>query len=152
MSKLKILCIVLIIGLLVVSFAGCSSTTSTGGTTTTQKETEQEQEQEEQEVEEEEESPNIPHVLDGRDSCLGCHNTSTNVPVPADHEGRTDSSCTACHALASNPSSTTATAIPHSLEGRSNCLACHAEGTSAGVPVSHKGRTIEVCTACHQPE
>ncbi len=140
MPKLKILYPFLVLGLLMLLLSGCGSSTTPDKSDTTQDTSKQEQQ-----------APNIPHVLDGRDDCLGCHNTSTNVPVPADHQGRTSDVCADCHTLTSNPSKTTATAIPHTLEGRSNCLLCHAEGTDMGVPASHVGRTSNICTACHQP-
>lgn len=38
----------------------------------------------------------IPHVLEGRDDCLICH-TSGDYAVPADHTGRTSSTCLDCH-------------------------------------------------------
>ena len=144
MPKSKILYLIVIVSLVFFLFSGCGSSTDTVETETEQKQ-EQEQEQEEQEA------LDIPHVLEGRDDCLGCHNTSTNSPVPSDHQGRANDGCTDCHKLASNPSTNMASSIPHELEGRANCLMCHAEGTDSGVPASHVGRTNAVCTACHQP-
>ena len=141
MSLSKMLFPFLIMSLLLFLFSGCGSTTTTDEGETVQEETSQE-----------EQATNTPHVLEGRDDCLGCHNTSTDSPIPSDHQGRTNAECTDCHKVVSNPTTTTASAIPHTLEDRDNCLMCHAEGTDMGVPVSHVGRTSNVCTACHQPE
>jgi hypothetical protein len=141
MSISKILHLFLTVSLLVLLISGCGSETDTDSTDTGQNGLSQVQQ-----------GGDIPHVLDGRDDCLGCHNMSTTSPVPADHEGRTNDECGDCHELAANPSRTTASAIPHTLAGRENCLGCHAEGTDLGVPASHVGRTSNVCTACHQPE
>lgn len=42
--------------------------------------------------------PTIPHTLEGRDDCLLCHAPDSVVkPAPADHAGRTNESCQACH-------------------------------------------------------
>lgn len=39
----------------------------------------------------------IPHPLDGRGDCLLCHGSEGLKPYPADHEGRVNATCTACH-------------------------------------------------------
>lgn len=41
----------------------------------------------------------IPHSLEGRGDCLICHQTGIAgaKAVPADHAGRANSTCTACH-------------------------------------------------------
>lgn len=41
--------------------------------------------------------PKIPHTLEGRDNCLACHAASGVKPFPADHIGRTNEVCRACH-------------------------------------------------------
>ncbi|MFH1141954.1 MAG: hypothetical protein V1724_09930 [Chloroflexota bacterium] len=42
--------------------------------------------------------PAIPHDLAGRDNCLLCHtNPKTVASIPADHAGRPNNTCTACH-------------------------------------------------------
>lgn len=44
--------------------------------------------------------PAIPHPLQGRDNCMMCHKAGAMEPVPdapADHEGRDNKFCTACH-------------------------------------------------------
>lgn len=39
----------------------------------------------------------IAHELEGRDNCLMCHQAGGMKPVPADHEGRDNEFCQACH-------------------------------------------------------
>jgi hypothetical protein len=119
-------------------------------------------------------APAIPHALEGRDDCLICHAPDSAVkPAPADHEGRTNESCQACHTLASAASAaptptrlaptatptaarttpSSAPAIPHALEGRDDCLICHAPDSAVKpAPVDHKGRTNESCQGCHSLE
>ena len=119
-------------------------------------------------------APAIPHALEGRDDCLICHAPDSAVkPAPADHEGRTNESCQACHTLASAASAaptptrlaptatptaarttpSSAPAIPHALEGRADCLLCHAPDSAVKpAPVDHKGRTNESCQGCHSLE
>jgi hypothetical protein len=41
--------------------------------------------------------PAIPHTLEGRSACLACHGPGKVKPVPADHAGRAESTCTGCH-------------------------------------------------------
>ncbi|MBI2829621.1 MAG: hypothetical protein HYX81_00515 [Chloroflexi bacterium] len=41
--------------------------------------------------------PKIPHPLEGRTACLICHSSGGLKPVPADHAGRTNATCTNCH-------------------------------------------------------
>ena len=55
------------------------------------------EEKEPREVEEKEEPPVIPHTLEGFSDCLQCHSESGIKPFPADHSGRTNDICTACH-------------------------------------------------------
>ncbi len=43
-------------------------------------------------------APNaITHDLEGRDNCMMCHQAGGMKPVPADHEGRDNKFCQACH-------------------------------------------------------
>ncbi|MCL5256496.1 MAG: cytochrome c3 family protein [Chloroflexi bacterium] len=44
--------------------------------------------------------PPIPHSLDGRSNCVSCHGEGGTLPMPADHQGRTNSTCQSCHLLA----------------------------------------------------
>ncbi len=41
--------------------------------------------------------PLIPHTLEGRESCLMCHQIGGDIPLPEDHEGRTEDLCLTCH-------------------------------------------------------
>ncbi|MBI5486865.1 MAG: cytochrome c3 family protein [Deltaproteobacteria bacterium] len=110
--------------------------------------------------------PMIPHTLEGRSQCTGCH-SSGPMAFPADHAGRTDSMCTGCHQPGASPAVADAgpspadaggapppsggpPSIPHTLEGRSQCTACHSSGPMA-FPADHAGRTDSMCTGCHQP-
>jgi hypothetical protein len=49
----------------------------------------------------------IPHVIEGRENCTSCHTDPGTSPageagaMPADHAGRTDSTCQGCHSPAS---------------------------------------------------
>ena len=42
-------------------------------------------------------APKIPHVIAGRKDCLTCHSSYLVPPVPSDHSGRTNDSCSSCH-------------------------------------------------------
>ncbi len=63
--------------------------------------------------------------------------------------------CTAGAPEVSTPAPTPERAPPitHSVQGREECLICHFTGiaSSPQVPEHHRGRTNEMCTACHQP-
>ncbi len=125
--------------------------------------------------------PSIPHTLVGRSECLLCHGPGGLKPAPANHAGRTNDTCTACHkplagTLTPSPTSGAASAtpgkatvtpmpptvaptaatqgppnIPHSLAGRSECLQCHGSGGVKPAPANHAGRTNTTCTLCHKP-
>ncbi len=100
----------------------------------------------------------IPHIITGQDQCLVCHQTGVGGAkvVPADHAGRTNSSCTSsgCHKVSSTATKVpiTATAIPHSLDGRDQCLVCHQTGVGGAtvVPADHAGRGNTTCSMCHK--
>jgi hypothetical protein len=103
----------------------------------------------------------IPHAVAGREDCLACHATGGMRPFPADHEGRTNVMCLACHvASASGTEAAPAdqetlgnlAAIPHPVEGREDCLVCHAAGAMLPVPADHEGRTNVTCLVCHAVE
>jgi cytochrome b subunit of formate dehydrogenase len=103
----------------------------------------------------------IPHAVAGREECLACHAAGAMRPFPADHEGRTNVMCLACHVA---PASGTEAApagqetlgnlasIPHEVEGREDCLLCHAAGAMLPVPADHEGRTNVTCLVCHAVE
>ncbi len=42
-------------------------------------------------------SPQIPHSLKDRESCLSCHDTEGLKPFPENHKGRSQDSCLNCH-------------------------------------------------------
>ena len=52
-------------------------------------------------------APPMPHPVQGQEHCLTCHQPGGGLkPAPADHAGRPESSCTACHqAPAAQPAS-----------------------------------------------
>ena len=102
--------------------------------------------------------PAIPHDIAGKDQCDTCHGQGKIKPYPADHVGRPNESCQACHKP--GPTSTPASAagqasgspvdIPHPIAGREKCEMCHAAGGIKPVPADHAGRTSDTCTACHK--
>ena len=80
--------------------------------------------------------PVIPHPLIGRANCLACHEEGVgDAPViPADHAGRTNDICQACHQPSQIPAPPTPTApaepIPTPIAyprvaGVNTCLDCH---------------------------
>jgi hypothetical protein len=108
--------------------------------------------------------PLIPHSIAGRENCLVCHETGIagSVAIPADHAGRTNDTCTACHQVAGGTGTPTSTGtatqpssipqIPHDITGRTDCKACHDTGIGGAIvlPADHAGRGNDICTACHQ--
>ena len=106
-------------------------------------------------------APGIPHTLEGRDDCLMCHDLGKLRPFPADHAGRSNATCQACHAaLPTGAAPTTppaaaaagtaaAPGIPHTLEGRDDCLMCHDLGKLRPFPADHAGPSNATCQACH---
>lgn len=55
--------------------------------------------------------PAIPHMLpDQASKCLDCHGKSGQRPMPVNHAGRTNGSCTLCHAQ--SPAAPASTATP----------------------------------------
>jgi cytochrome b subunit of formate dehydrogenase len=112
----------------------------------------------------------IPHDLAGREKCDACHGPGDLKPYPADHQGRTNDTCTGCHQAASAgvaaPTSATGAlatpqpakanalagpSIPHDLLGKENCDTCHGPGGLKPYPADHQGRPNPTCTACHKP-
>ncbi len=104
--------------------------------------------------------PAIPHPIGGSPDCQICHGLQSKVrPYPADHQGRKNETCTACHQPTSPPSSATPIAsgpptIPHDLAGRSECLGCHGSGAASvpQVPQFHKDYQFQntACLTCHK--
>ena len=63
-----------------------------------------------------------PTPTDGK--CLTCHVAGKVGALPADHDGRTNDQCSACHAPASSP----APHAPHELASREGmCTFCHGD-------------------------
>ena len=109
-------------------------------------------------------APSILHPVQGMEGCTSCHAVggAGRTALPANHEGRGDSLCQACHTTvqippASTPGAATVTpAIRHAIQGMESCTTCHSVGGSlvgapggAGMPASHQGRTDMLCQACH---
>jgi hypothetical protein len=105
--------------------------------------------------------PGVPHPLEGREDCLACHGTGQVEAFPADHEGRTNDTCTMCHLVeeaeegeegeeAEEAKAEGIPAVPHPLEGQEDCLACHDTGQMKPFPADHEGRTNDTCTTCHE--
>jgi mono/diheme cytochrome c family protein len=107
--------------------------------------------------------PVISHEVEGRADCLVCHKLGTaDAPrVPDNHDGLTGDLCQTCHmevgeiaAVSEGEVSVAeASSIPHGLQGFDACTQCHEEG-GPGIPRfpdDHRGRTDDLCTACHSP-
>jgi hypothetical protein len=91
--------------------------------------------------------PQVSHPTDGLlADCLACHSTGQMVPFPADHAGRTNEMCLACHQAAEGA---LAPAVPHPTEGREDCLVCHGSDQVKPFPADHQGRSSETCLVCH---
>lgn len=102
----------------------------------------------------------------GRTQCNVCHQTGIAGPKnPADHAGRTDATCAACHKLstASEPAAGATPAagapatsggikpLPATHAGRTQCNVCHETGVAGPKnPADHAGRTDATCSACHK--
>ena len=109
-----------------------------------------------------EQPPNIPHPVEGRDACLVCHAEGiAGAPqVPANHEGRTNDMCRACHQVAATDQGTPAISESPTVE------AVHppaAEATTPAttetgetpeteaspLPIPHPLEGHENCIECH---
>jgi hypothetical protein len=93
----------------------------------------------------------IPHTPAGWDFCLFCHAIGQPEAVPADHAGRGNSTCTACHewqtAASQPPRASMANAgeaIWLTRDGLScrNCHGAHAEG-GFGPPLANTGLDVD---------
>jgi formate dehydrogenase gamma subunit len=91
----------------------------------------------------------IPHEVAGRENCLMCHALEGALPMPADHEGRPNTTCLVCHATTEEEEHLPV-AVKHDLEGRENCQMCHAADV---LPESHKTGAFSNsdCLLCHEP-
>lgn len=111
--------------------------------------------------------PAIPHPIGGNPDCQICHAQASKVrPYPADHVGRKNDVCLACHkpTIPANPTPSAKTGssasaggpppIPHDTAGRTQCLGCHSNGSSGvpQIPQFHKdaGLGNDKCLSCHQ--
>lgn len=76
--------------------------------------------------------PPIPHLLEGREACLVCHEAGVGgaTQIPTDHVGRPKESCTTCHPLAAAEEASLPRVVPTPIifpqRGAVNtCLECH---------------------------
>lgn len=105
--------------------------------------------------------PKIPHPIGGSPDCQICHGPNTPVrPYPANHAGRTNDQCLACHVPtipvpSAQPLEAGPPNVPHDLAGRGECLGCHSNGAAdtPQVPQFHKdyGFSNKACLTCHKP-
>lgn len=107
----------------------------------------------------------IPHTLEGRADCLGCHGPAASNPAPLDHDHRSNKTCTACHVPSHSPDAPRTAKRSNVPVTNNFCLACHGTPTVAMVlPDGEKlslfvdqavyersthGRNHMLCTACH---
>ena len=109
----------------------------------------------------------LPVSHEGRATCNNCHANNIGPKNPADHAGRTDATCSACHKFASQapatkppaagtsaPTSAPSTgglkALPANHDGRTTCNNCHENNIGPKNPADHAGRQDATCTACHK--
>jgi cytochrome b subunit of formate dehydrogenase len=107
----------------------------------------------------------IPHALEGKEKCDQCHaGVGSLKPVPADHTGRANTTCTACHQLAGQRATPaagatsapagTAKAIPANhtaaADAFKDCVACHGAGRMKPGPANHASFTNDLCQSCHK--
>ncbi len=107
--------------------------------------------------------PAISHGVEGREDCLVCHKlgTADSPRIPDNHNSLTGDICQTCHTQMAEITGTSAEEapiaeippIPHGLEGFRACTQCHEEGGPSipRFPDDHKGRTDDLCSACHRP-
>ncbi|MGB8645442.1 MAG: multiheme c-type cytochrome [Anaerolineae bacterium] len=119
----------------------------------------------------------VPHSIADHQDCVSCHATGVGdaKQFPADHQGRTNSTCTNCHLpAASNTTTTTPTTGstetgPLSVEQWSStqCQACHPKEWNDWLTSGHKMTLADqllnaehnssepleqTCLKCHSPE
>ena len=92
----------------------------------------------------------------GRTTCLACHATLPQPKLPADHQGRQDSTCVMCHKFSTDaPASATGAATKPVATSAATAAATKAAtgATTTGSggpppqPPNHVTRTY--CVACH---
>ncbi len=110
-----------------------------------------------------EDAPPIPHQLERRADCLGCHASgklkSPKIPDNDTHADVPSEACMDCHqpgdaaALAAGDDSGAAPAVPHQLERREDCLNCHATGKLKSPKIPDNDTHVDVtngdCLGCH---
>ncbi|MEW6231879.1 MAG: cytochrome c3 family protein [Chloroflexota bacterium] len=76
--------------------------------------------------------PTVPHAIEGRTNCLTCHVEGGAKATPANHKGRGNETCLACHRAAAAPTAPAPTAPagptaepPAARSPDQACLACH---------------------------
>lgn len=85
----------------------------------------------------------------GRTACTGCHAEGKMAnALPADHKGRSDGMCLACHDPMTNPPP----AIAHLVKGKEVCTQCHGPQGIIALPASHARRGGMTCGICHEKE
>jgi len=90
--------------------------------------------------------PPVPHSFEGREQCLRCHGEKGVRPAPANHSGRPEPTCQACHKPAGQPSSGSATPPAASPADRPVTPSTgQAAVNLTGLPSSDTA-----CIACHQ--
>ena len=107
----------------------------------------------------------IPHNLEGRADCIGCHGPAGKHPFPSDHQERPSVACLACHV----PSQSSRAQVPNTpvppAVTNDFCFACHEKpalkmklpgGQELGLFIDRRiyskamhGRKQMSCTACH---
>jgi hypothetical protein len=111
--------------------------------------------------------PFIPHPLIGRENCLACHEEGVGQApiIPADHSGRPNDTCQACHQPSQIPAPPTPTAVPEPIPtplvypragGVNTCFDCHStleeeeqvEITQQWQRSIHAERNV-TCADCH---
>jgi hypothetical protein len=114
----------------------------------------------------EEGPPTIPHPLIGRENCLACHEEGIGgaTQIPADHVGRPNDICQACHQPGELPPPSTPTApaepIPTPIvypraEGINTCLDCHSTLGGKHTEITEQwqrgihGERDVTCADCH---
>jgi len=104
----------------------------------------------------------VPHRIEGRRDCAGCHGVKGAKPYPAKHTGWSIGSCMQCHrpaaavaaeivapAASIDEKAGTAPPLPHPVQGMEECGACHSFDAGHPYPDDHAGWSDDSCTTCH---
>ena len=97
--------------------------------------------------------PPIPHPLEGRDACLGCHEEGlVGAPkVPADHSGRTNEMCRLCHQLAgAAPTTPTVSVSPTSAASPTMAATSTVEATTTATTSTVEATTTAPASSATQ--